>query len=127
MKQKGEDVPFALFPYCPGPLSEGPARVEWKIITLEPIVSQHILCYKLKDGDTIPNVLAKCNEFTAALIIVNTDNAYVISRTFQWEGIDQPSYPVCVVTEEDGNRLLKMVEQQEMGDVTPDCQSPAYF
>ncbi len=41
----------------------------------------------------------------------------MISRDYQWEGIAQPPFPVCVVTEEDGKRLLSMIEQQDMGDV----------
>ena len=118
LKQKGETAPFALFPYCPGPMTEGPARVEWKIITQEPIVSQHILCHQLKDGDNIPELITKCSsEFTAGLILVNVDDAYVVSRKFQWDGMEGPSFPVCILTAEDGQKLLGMVEQQEMGEL----------
>ena len=118
MKQKGENVPFALFPYCPGPMSEGPVRVDWRIISLEPIVSQHTLCHRLKLGDSIPDIVAKCDpDYTSALILINNEDGYTISRDLQWDGMTTPPFPVCVVTEEEGGKLVGMVQQQEMGDV----------
>ena len=115
---KGEEIPFELFPYCLGPMMEGPMKVDWKLITQEPIVSQHILCHKLKQGDSIPDIVAKCNpEYAKALILVNTENAYVVSRSFQWDGMDQPPFPVCVLTELDGNKMLDIVQQQETGEI----------
>lgn len=124
LKQKGENVPFALFPYCPGPMSEGPGKVDWKIITVDPIVSQHILCHKLNKGDSIPDIIANCNSgYTTALILVNTEDGYLISRDFKWDGMDQPSFPVCILTEDDGDKLMSMVKQQEMGDVLARVES----
>ena len=118
MKQKGESQPFALFSYCCGPMMESPSRVDWKFITLEPIVSQHILCHQLKEGDDIPKFISKCNpEFTHGLILINTEDAYPISRSFKWDGMTQPSFPVCVLTRKDGEKLLGMIQHQEVGDV----------
>lgn len=105
-------------------MSEGPSRVDWKIITLEPIVSQHILCHKLKQGDSIPDIISNCNSgYTTALILVNIEDGYLISRDFKWDGMDQPSFPVCILTEEDGDKLIGMVKQQEMGEVLARVES----
>ena len=92
-------------------------RVEWRLITQEPIVSQHTLCHRLQPGDSIPDIVNKCTELTAALLLVNTQQDYVISRDFKWEGMDPPPFPVCVLTSEDGHKLLGMVDQQETGEV----------
>ena len=118
MKQKGEALPFTFFTYCPGPMIDNPIRVDWKILSQEAIVGHHIRCYQLEPRQNLPLIINQCNiEYTRALILITPDESYLLSRDFQWEGMIAPPFPVCVINQEQGQKLLEIIRHNEVGDV----------
>ena len=118
LKQKDEATPFALFAYCPAPFMDTPVRVDWKILTPEPIVSQHICFHKLQPKDSLAELLGHCDpQYTKALFIVNCENGYTLPQEVLQGEFPQPSFPVCVLSSQAGPQLLERVDAQEVGDL----------
>lgn len=116
---KGETQPFLLLSYCPAPMMTHTTRVDWKMITNDPtVIGHHILCHKLQPQEKLPELIKSRNtEFTRALIIITPDESYLVSRDFMWEGMAPSPFPVCVINNENGSKLLQVIEQHDVGDV----------
>lgn len=118
LRQKEETQSFAVFSYALAPIMSAPVQIDWKIVSVQPIVSQHILCHQLQPGENLENIFSLCeSDTTKALILVNSEPGFTVSGDYQWSHISQPSYPVCVMQRQEGEQLLEMVQRFEVGEV----------
>lgn len=124
LKQKDESTPFAFFTYCPAPFMTTPVRVDWKILTPEAIVSQHICYYKLQPEDNLGDVLGRCNsQHTKAIFLVNCEDGYSLPQSVLQGEFPQPPFPVCILSSHEGQQMLGMVEAYEVGDLLTKVES----
>ena len=101
-----------------------PVRVDWKILTPEAIVSQHICYYKLKPEDNLGDVLGRCNpQHTKAIFLVNCDDGYSLPQSVLQGEFPQPAFPVCILSSHEGQQMLGMVESHEVGDLLTKVES----
>ena len=118
LKQKGESQPFELFSYCPAPMMSNPIRVDWKIVTQTPLEGHHILCRQLQPKDDLPSIIRSCSsENTRGLIIITHNESYLLSRDYNWEGMESPHFPVCVLNNAMGSRLLEVMSHHDQGEL----------
>ena len=124
LKQKGESQPFELFSYCPAPMMTQPIRVDWKILTQVPLEGHHILCHQLQPSDNMPSLIKSCNsEYTRGVIVITRDDSYLLSRDYKWEGIESPSFPICVLNNVTGSRLLEVMSHHDQGELLMNISS----
>ena len=124
LRQKDETQPFALFSYALAPFTPSPVQTDWKIVSVQPIVSQHILCHKLEPGENLEDVVSSCEaDTTKALILVNSESTFNLGSGYEWSHVSPPSYPVCVMQCKEGEELLEMVKRFEVGEVFACVQS----
>ena len=123
MRQKDETQPFALFSYALAPFIPAPVHIDWKIISTQPIVSQHILCHQLQPQESLEDIVSSCEaDTTKAIIVVNSEPSFFLP-TCEWNCLSRPSYPVCVMQCQEGEQLLEMVQRFEVGEVFACVQS----
>lgn len=124
VKVKGEPLPLLLFNYCPAPMMTHTTRVDWRVISNEPIDAHHILCHQLQPQDNLQTFITSCNiELTRALILVTTDDSYLLSRDFMWEGMATPPFPVCVLNNTNGLKLYESMSHYDAGDLFANISS----
>ena len=118
LRQKDETTLYAIFSYCPAPFMDAPVRVDWKILTPEAIVSEHICFHKLQHSDNLAELLSHCDsQYTKALFIVNYEDDFTLPQEVLQGEFPQPSFPVCVLSSQEGQQLLRMVEAHDVGDL----------
>ena len=100
------------FSYALGPRLERATPIDWKILVTDDVQSQNIHCHELQGGDSLAKLITHCRQnYSNALILVNTRSDYVIEERFL-KGMEEERYPVIVLTQADGVRLLDVLEQR---------------
>ena len=99
-------------------------HIDWKLISVQPIVSQHILCHQLQLGENLEHIVSSCEpDTTKALILVNSEPNFILASGHEWNDTSHPSFPVCVMQCQEGQQLLEMVQRFEVGEVLACVQS----
>lgn len=105
-----------MYSYCPGPMMPSPQKVNWNVVTEEPVTSHHILCHQLVPKENVSDFLRKCNaEYTCAVVFVTYNDSFLLSRDHSWEKMAAPSFPVCVINKVGGEKLLDNVRGSNAG------------
>ena len=91
--------------------------VDWKILVTDDVQSQNIRCHVLRIGDQLQDLITRYKQnFTMALIVVNTSDDHVIKEPFL-EGMEEAGFPVVVLSWSDGGRLVDVLRSSEEDDV----------
>ena len=94
-----------------------PQKVVWKVATEEPLKDYHILCHQLQANENVADYLGKCNiEYTCGVVFITPNDSFLLSPDFMWEKMVAPSFPVCVINNIEGQKLLENIRHSE-GDV----------
>ena len=101
------------FTYVLSPLTDKLTPVDWKLLVTEDIEHPHIRCHVLQAGDNLPQLIAGFQKVQAlAVVLINTSDNYSLHPTFL-SGTQEGHYPVLLLTNGDGMKLLNMVQQYE--------------
>ena len=111
--------PFKCFSYATSPITQEPVTVEKTIIWHRPyaIQSEHIRCHVLTPDDNIEELIVQYSKQHAqAVVLVNTANNYtLVSHSLLCDVCSD--IPVVVVTSQDGEELLSILDTYNTGDV----------
>ena len=113
LKLDSQDHPFVSFTYVLSPLTDKLTPVDWKLLVTEDIEHPHIRCHVLQAGDNLPQLIAGFQKVQAlAVVLINTSDNYSLHPTFL-SGTQEGHFPVLLLTNGDGMKLLNMVQQYE--------------
>ena len=108
-----EDPPVARFTYVLTPLTDKLVPVDWKLlVTTESMECQNIRCHKLQPGDNLLQLIASFQrKHAVAVVLINTSDNYSLHPSFLEKSQGGGKFPVLLLTESDGIKLLNMVKQ----------------
>ena len=113
MKLNREDLPVARFTYTLTPLTDKLVPVDWKLlVTTESIECQNIRCHKLHASDNLLQLIGSFQrKHAVAVVLINTSDNYFLHPSFLEKTQGVGNFPVLLLTESDGMKLLNMVKQ----------------
>ena len=101
------------FNYAPIPLTEGINPVKKKVLVTESVQGDHVFVHKLEAGDNLAQLVAEYRGNSAkAVVIVNTAESYTVHPT-HLEGLEKSYFPLLILTLNDGQKLLKALDQPD--------------
>lgn len=119
-KSAGSQKPFKSFSYATSPVTKEPVTVEKTLIwhRAYSIQSEHVRCHVLTPDDNIPELIIKYSrQHAQAVVLINTANNYtLISHSLLCDAASS-DIPVLVVTSQDGEELLSILNEFKPGDV----------
>ena len=111
LRMHGQELPFASFTYALPPTVEKPSPVDWKILVSEDVQSQHIRCHELRPEDNLPQLVAQYQQaYAVATVVINSEDSHTLNPSYL-QGVSLGSYPILVLTQQDGRQLLKLLDQ----------------
>ena len=112
--------PFKCFSYATSPITQEPVTVEKTVIWHRPyaIQSEHVRCHVLIPEDNIPELIVQYSrQHAQAVVLVNTANNYsLVSHSLLCDEACS-DIPILVVTSQDGEELLSILNTYNTGDV----------
>ena len=116
VKVKDEET-HQSFEYKWASIQQTPHSFDWTPVIQHDAKFDHVRCHDLQPDD-LPFFLANLdsNPGTKALILINTENSFVIHSSMLAE--DQAStFPVLIITQKSGNILTHLLKEYEPGTV----------
>ena len=82
------------------------------------IESEHVRCHMLTPDDNIPELIVQYSKQHAqAVVLINTANNYTLVSHSLLHDAACSDIPVVVVTSQDGEKLLSILDAYKPGDV----------
>ena len=99
---------------------ESGTKIELKMLTTEPVESQHIRLHTLEPGDTLTSIATTYRKsYTVAVILINTEDSLELPPAVT-EGVTRSkktAFPIAVVSSEDGKSLKELLNRHETGEL----------
>ena len=98
------------FDYMSAPFSLLLRTVNWVDLTANEATYPHIRLHELKEDDSLSSSMSMLEPATLAVVLINTQDSYDLSKKFNSEEQGSP-VPMLVVTKEAGRELLRLVQE----------------
>lgn len=99
---------------------ESGSRIDWKILSLEGVESQHIRLHTLQPDDTLESIAAKYKKtYSVAVILVNAEDSLELPPQVS-EGALQSkktAFPIALISSEDGKSLREFLNRHDTGEL----------
>ena len=85
-----------------------------KVIVTEEVQGDHVIVHKLEPGDKLAELVSqyRSNILVKAVVVVNTGDSYILKPGYL-KGIEKSNFPLIVVTANDGQQLLEILDQSD--------------
>ena len=91
--------------------------VSWQYLATEDIESENIRCHQLQPEDPVAELLSKFRKsYAKAVVLINTEDNYQLAQEFL-VGVPQPTFPVVVVKQTDGDEIFRCLERYSGEDI----------
>jgi hypothetical protein len=118
VKRVDEPHPLGVFTYCPGPMMSSPIRVQWVSLSPSSLSTPHVVYHRLSPNESVPELIKACPvDCTSGMILITTDDSFLLSRDHKWERMAPPPFPVCVMNGVEGCKLLELIGNHDNKDL----------
>ncbi len=118
---KGSKQPLASYTYALTMLMDSGTKMDSKLLTSEPVESQHIRLHLLQPGDTLTSIVGTYRKtYTVAVILINTQDSLELAEEFTKDTVKskKTTFPIALVSAKDGKSLKELVGRHETGELT---------
>ena len=84
------------------------------MIVTEEVQGDHVIVHKLEPGDKLAEIVSqyRSNILVKAVVVVNTGDSYMLKLDYL-KGIEKSNFPLIVVTANDGQQLLEILDHSD--------------